>query len=318
MRKNNTFLGLAALLTVAAAGSGCTNNAGEIVVIIQTDLSLPKDIDTIRLEVFNDGVPKFSNDYERLGDAVSQPFLLPGSLTLLGSESPADTIRIVASARKGGKEGDLQIVREVLTTIPQQRTAMLDMPLQFLCNNSGTFDSSGAVVSNCPGEGQTCIAGTCADATVDSATLPDYRAALVYDPGVCLEVKICFNGGTPAMVDAECTIDPIEGMNVGLETEGEGICGSFGCFVALSAESSLGWETLPSGRVQLPKAVCDQLDSGGDSKGCDGSSQQCLSAKGAECTHLWRVVCGGPRRNGRGVRGTGWKPGQSRVDCRRR
>ena len=255
---------LVSLMALTGA-TGCTSDAGEIVVVLQTDLSLPKDINTIRLEVFNEGVPKFKNDYERLGEAEGAPFLLPGTITLLGSEEPADTVRVVASARSGGKDGKLRIVREVFTTIPQQRTATLQMPLQFLCDDSGAFDSSGEVISNCP-EGQTCLAGRCEDSTVDSSLLPEYSANDIYVPGTCLEVKICFNTNEPIADDeidkTDCSIAGVGGVNIGLETEGEGICGGVGCFVALDGESSLGWQTREDGRVQLPGAVCDQLETG--------------------------------------------------------
>ena len=274
MLKNRISLGLAALF-MAAAATGCGNDAGEIVLVIQTDLSLPKDVSSIRIEVFNNGVPKFKNDYERLGNLENQPILLPGSLTLVGSEDPAETIHIVASAHvggldnpnlPGGKNGipDLRTVREVFTTIPQRRSVALQMPLQFLCDGSGKFDDEGGVTSSCVKEGETCIAGSCQDATIDSSTLRDYTANDLYVPGVCIEVKVCFDNNSPAAVDTtDCSIDAAGGgVNVGLETEGAGICGGNGCFVALDAESPVGWVTRADGRLQLPQAVCDQLADG--------------------------------------------------------
>jgi hypothetical protein len=252
------------MLKVAAACalscSACTtDDLGQIVIAIQTDVHLPKDIDTIRVEVRNEGVPKFEFDYERLGTEDST-ILLPGTLTLVESDDPSDAIQVIVSARAGGKEGELRIVREAVTTIPEGRIVTLQLPLQFLCDDSGVIEN-GEVRSNCP-EGQTCLAGHCADATVDSAGLPDYLADEIYVPGVCIDVALCFNQGTVVTVDADCSIDGVTDTNIALQTEGDGICGGVGCFVALDGNSALGWQTRPDGRVQLPTAVCEQIDAG--------------------------------------------------------
>ena len=251
-----------AITSLACTSTACTSaDVGQIVIAVQTDVHLPKDIDTIRVEVTNEGVPKFDFDYERLGtDAAS--ILLPGTLTLVGSEEPSDSIHVTVSAWAGGTQGgDLRIVREAVTTVPEGKTVTMQLPLQFLCDDSGVIIGLDDVDSDCP-EGQTCLAGRCDDDTVDSAELPDYDPDEIFVPGVCIDVEVCFNDGVVVEVDGECSIDGVTDTNVALQTEGDGICGAIGCFVALDANSTLGWQTREDGRIQLPPAVCDQVGEG--------------------------------------------------------
>lgn len=253
--------GVSLSIALALFGTACSSEVtGQIVIAVQTDVHLPKDIDTIRIEVRNEGVPKFLNDYERLGTPEGA-ILLPGTLTLIASDDPADAIQILVSAFTGGREGNPRIVREAVTTIPPERTVTLQLPLQFLCDGSGKIEDGNAA-SDCP-EGQTCIAGHCEDKAVDSATLPDFDQDDIFVPGVCLDVAVCFNLGDRADIDMDdCTIDGVVDQNVALQTEGDGICGAIGCFVALDANSALGWQTRDDGRVQLPPAVCEQIGEG--------------------------------------------------------
>jgi hypothetical protein len=244
-----------ALPFLCAVMTGCTTDpVGQIVIAVQTDVHLPKDIDTIRIEVLNEGVPKFKNDYERLGTPEGA-ILLPGTLTLVASDDPTDAVQVIVSAFSGG---DVSILREAVTTIPPERTVTLQLPLQFLCDGQADIDDSGNAVSTCP-EGKTCIAGQCQDNAVDSNTLPDYRPEDIYVTGVCLDVGVCFNLGEELEPDADCSVEVPPDSNIALQTEGDGICGAIGCFVALDAESPLGWTTRPDGRVQLPAAACDQI-----------------------------------------------------------
>ncbi len=246
------------LLALATGAPGCsTEVVGQIVLVIQTDLSLPKDIDTIRIEVLTEGVPKFKNDYDRLGSKDGK-IRLPGTLALDAPENPGDAITIIVSARSGGKDGAVRVVREVVTTVPPGRSAELDLPIQFLCVGSGKLENGNAV-STCP-EGQTCIAGACADEKIDSTTLPDYEPERALGDGSCLEVSSCFDGGAIAAVDLDaCTLPPTPGVNIALQTEGDGICGQVGCFIALDAESPTGFVTAEDGTITLPKNVCEKL-----------------------------------------------------------
>ncbi|MFO0761345.1 MAG: hypothetical protein U0359_33010 [Byssovorax sp.] len=261
MRRVRQALGALTVAALAASAPGCsTKVVGQIVLVLQTDMSLPKDIDTIRIEVLNEGVPKFKNDYDRLGSKDGQ-IHLPGTLALDSPENPSDAISIIVSARSGGKDGTVRVVREVVTTVPQGRSAELDLPIQFLCDGSGKV-KNGEVQSTCP-EGQTCIAGSCKDDKVDSSTLPDFQDQTAFGDGSCLDVTSCFDDNTVAAVDtASCTIPAADKVNIALQTEGDGICGKVGCFIALDAESPTGFTTNKDGSITLPTAVCDKITSG--------------------------------------------------------
>lgn len=252
-------LWITASLFGALAVPGCsTKPVGQLVLVVQTDLALPKDIDSIRIEVTSDGVPKFDDTYTRLGSTDGE-IHLPGTLSLVGSSDSASTADIIVSARSGSK---VRIVTEVVTTIPTDRAATMQLPLQFLCDGQGKMQGASAA-STCPG-GQSCLAGACKTSSVDSSALPTYDPGSVFGDGTCFDVSRCFDDLTIADVDmGGCTFHPASTeVNVALETEGDGICGAVGCFVALDANAPLGWQVLPSGSIQLPPAVCPKLASG--------------------------------------------------------
>ncbi|MGK4005724.1 hypothetical protein WMF31_24060 [Sorangium sp. So ce1036] len=255
-----------ALAALALACGGCSP-PDEIVVAVPTDLKLPEDIDTLQIQVFEGSTSRFSAAYERLGapDAAAR---LPLTLGFYSTTGGGDSIRIQVAGRAGGARGAVRILREAVTKIPQDRVALLTMPLYFLCDGSGRDDGNGGVVNRVCGEGQTCVAGRCAPSAVDASALPDYSAKAVYGGGSgfgggdCFDVTACFDGAAPAGVDAAaCSIEADGEPNVALRTEGDGICGDDGCLVALDAGSPDGFQT-EDGRVRLPPAVCDQLASG--------------------------------------------------------
>jgi hypothetical protein len=245
-----------------AGAHGCSAKPpGQILLAVQTDLSLPKDIDTIRIEVFNEGVPKYHKDFERIGDDTKS-LRLPATIGLNASPNASDAITIVISARSGGLDGDVRIVREVVTTIPTDRVATLEIPLEFLCEGYGKL-SAGNPASACPVKGQTCVAGVCVDDKIDSTKLPTYTVEQVFGDGSCFDASACWGDATPAVLDpATCSIPGATDINVGLQTEGEGICGPVGCFVTLDAASSSGWKIGEGGRITLPTSVCDQVTAG--------------------------------------------------------
>lgn len=264
MRLARLFFAKGAYLALAASAMGCTPEAdGQLMLAVQTDMSLPKDIDAIRIEVFNEGVPKFRKDYERLGTFDGE-IRLPGTLALIAPDKPDSAITVSVSARMGGANGKVRVLRQVVTTVPQDRIASLQIPLRFVCDGSGE-DENGEAVSTCP-EGQTCIAGSCADREIDSSTLPDYVEEDVFADGECFDPATCWGFPIVTDVDAsDCSIaapDDESAFNVALAVEGDGICGATGCFVTLDANTLEGWELRDDGRVGLPPAVCTMMEEG--------------------------------------------------------
>lgn len=200
MKKWHPLAALGAIAAIPALAAGCEPEPlSQLVVVITTDMAPPKDFDILRVEVFNEGALKFQFEGPIPGNPDEKTrIVLPGTLGLLGSDDASDAIRIEVGVRNGAS-GPVRVVREAVTTIPQERVAMLSMPIQFLCKKDDIpFDNDDKLQSEC-GEGKTCIAGRCEDSYVDSSTLPDWDAARVFggskDPtkGVCFDVQTCFS-----------------------------------------------------------------------------------------------------------------------------
>jgi hypothetical protein len=254
---------LAALATTSCGGKAIP--PGELVLTIQTDMALPKDVDMIRVEVSSYGAVQFSGDYP----VGAGKLLVPATLGLLAPQGASKPYTIRVTARKAGKP---RMLREVVTTIPTDRTAMLRVPIQWLCDGSAKETQSGEVESSCPG-GQTCTVAGCVDWNVDAASLPGYEPAEVFGggaqagEGACFDTVPCMTGGTELKPDAQCMIDlPAggQGVNVALRpSNSDGICdaSNANCFVPLDRSEEMGWAEA-GGRIRLPKAVCDQIASG--------------------------------------------------------
>ncbi|WP_437289170.1 hypothetical protein [Sorangium sp. So ce406] len=246
-------IGSTAALAVASAG--CTAPpTGELMVAIQTDMAVPKDIDHIEMEVLSDGNPVLLDDRKELG---RDRFQLPGTRGFTVSKDPSREIRIRVRALLGDR---IRVEHTVLTTVPEDRVATLWVPLHFLCGvdaeegEAPEPDPAGA----CPDD-PACAAAACGERRVDSASLPDYaeQDVLHHD---CFHAATCFEGASPVedgdLDPEDCTIAARDGVNIAIATEGDGACGAAGCFVPLDAESEFGWRTRDDGRIALPKALC--------------------------------------------------------------
>ncbi|MEO5727664.1 MAG: hypothetical protein ABI134_23070, partial [Byssovorax sp.] len=182
----------------------------------------------------------------------------------------------------------VKVLREIVTTIPNDRTATLPISLEFLCNGSGEAerdqnnkvkrDASGIVLvkSTCPDK-QTCVAGLCAPNEVPSEDLPDYAEEKVFGggtgsgDGVCFDTSTCFANGSDVVLDLDafkasnqtvCKAPATGDINVALRTQGGGICGASGCFVALDAGGPSGWTASDDGKILLPAGVCAKASAG--------------------------------------------------------
>jgi hypothetical protein len=269
-----------ALLSALPSVLSCSPSPlGEIVLAIRTDVSIPKDIDKIVIDVTlaETGVVKHHVPYTALGP--DHTFKLPATLAFTASEEdPGGAVRVRVFASRSDEAP--RMIREVITTVPADRTATLPIPIEFLCDGTAkpATDAAGKPIhedngdlvfeSTC-GKGKTCAAGKCVDAAVPEGSLVDYDAAQIFGGGTasgdgdCFDAATCFDGATLAVVDdGPCRITAGNDDNVALVTQGAGMCGASGCFVPLDAESDAGWQPGPDGTVQLPPAVCEKLKSG--------------------------------------------------------
>ena len=255
-------------LGALGAGLGCAEAPGELILVMQTDMSLPEDIDTLRIEVSRDGIPRYEQDFPSLGTDTG--IKLPATIGIVpNEEAPSASAQIRVSARAGGV---VRAVREVITQVPEGRVATLHVPIEFLCLGSAEpqLDGEGNVVGVCP-DGTTCEAGVCRRSELEEdelEALPEYASNDVFgdpedDPEKkqkCLDVALCFTAPRQVAIDQESCTLAAEGLaddiNVALVTETEGMCNGDGCFVALNAGAASGWTRLEDGRIQLPLGAC--------------------------------------------------------------
>ncbi len=286
-----------------AAPSCSAPSKGALILAISTDMQAPKDIDVVSVYITTDGAPKF--DYlgrVRPDGTVS----LPSTLAIVEPEALNAQIRVRVIAFQTQTTGDAnaRILRDVITTVPHERTALLRMPLNFLDDGSGTgtlptnyvplgpggapegdthFDVE-SIVSKCNFElGETSVNGVCTSDLVDSSQLPAYDPGEVFPDGglqangtptTCFDVESCFAGATPVMgLDlTTCSFalpgdsGPASSLNLALVTPDTGACISPGqCFVPLANDPSEGW-SVTGGTVRMVPGVCARLQSQSDTQ----------------------------------------------------
>ncbi len=226
---------LAAAACVLGSVSCSAPSKGALVLAISTDMQTPKDIDVVSVFVSTNSVPK----YDYLGRVTPDgKVTLPATMPVVEPDDPSAKVRIRVVAFK---QADAKVMRDVVTTVPHQRTALLRLPLDFL--DVGSVKSGGIppkffpdgksvvdgltewdptnptdVVPKCDFlAGLTMVNGVCAEVGVDSSKLPDYSEPAVFGegglqngvPASCFDAARCFAGATPV---------------VGLTTAASGAC----------------------------------------------------------------------------------------------
>lgn len=172
--------------TVAALGavpSGCSSD-GELVVIVRSEIA----IDGIAYEILRDGA-LIERRCTLLSETTSGG--LPGSISVTGAAGTSITLRVVglvgstcdqSSGFDPSQLGELAVLREIVTTVPEGRSATLNVLFKKSCGRT-----DGVIVADGVGEfddtacaaGTTCIDspdGSCESSTVDSSTLDDYTS----------------------------------------------------------------------------------------------------------------------------------------------
>ncbi len=273
-----SLIGVTPLLLLAQALPACSGETaprkGQIMLALQTDMSIPDDVSHVRIIVFKNGALKFDQKY-KVGKDGDQ---IPATLGVVASDNAADTTEVRVLSYQGGT---VRTLNRAVTTIPQDRIATLRVPIEWLCDgqvvpSEGIPDSYD---SACASPDESCVAGRCEKVKIDPETLPDFEIQEITggaaDPtrGLCFDTGPCLDGGHDLVPDAKCVVTvPSEALlhlNVGvLLPEGRGgICGDSGsCYIPLDRSDTRGWQVIEEGAetttVQLPPAVCDKLESG--------------------------------------------------------
>jgi hypothetical protein len=209
---------------------------GSLLLAISTDMQAPKDVSTLSVFVTSDSAIKLDYLGRVLPAGGSLP--LPATLAIVQPDNPDTSLFIRVTFFQGQKA---RVMRDIVTTVPRNRTALLRVPLGFLDDGdvSGTLpamyvpgstagggpvpdgdsnyspvDEPGAVLlPKCSfADKKTMLNGRCVDSTIDSSTLPDYSEDAVYGrrgardglPVSCFDVKKCF-GSAAAVTGLDTT-----------------------------------------------------------------------------------------------------------------
>ena len=252
----------ACLLALALSGCNLETRPGSngLIVALDSELSAPKDIDRLRLEVTQPGgILRFEE--HALGPAGLD---LPAEFRF-AAPSGGEPVLIRFTAYKGS---GARIERSAFVTIPTEHIGLLRLALNFLC--AGAIGPDGG--SSCGSE-RTCHQGSCEAITLAAAELPSYEsstsAASAPDgasagPG-CFDVLGCLSASQPVTLDqASCsfsappmTLTGFGNVAFKLSPGGDGSCDARGCWVVLDAgrDTREGW-TFDGTTIHLPPAIC--------------------------------------------------------------
>jgi hypothetical protein len=274
---------LVAVIPAAAAVTACSAKhdppPGELLLAIDSNLKVPDDVDEIGIAIASADGKTVTTD-KVYGMAPVGDAKFPATLAIVrGTSGPID-IKVA-----GYKNSSAFVLRETVTTIPSDRTAVLRVDLNWLDNHSATGSgapgSSVLSLEGTCGPGETSIAGTCGSFKLDSATLPTFTSDAVVpsdDTSACMNVTECLLGGgaaggavtvmasaltrgTAADGTPQCTVAPpaVAGAyNIGLQLPpgGDGWCDAASCVIPLENVAVDGWQLGSNGVIALPASVC--------------------------------------------------------------
>lgn len=272
----------ALLLVLVGCSSEDEPARGQLMIALSTDMSVPKDIDNIRVEVLRGGGSVVHNQTYWLEPGSAGDTKLPATLAVVAGEHPGEAVEVRVI---GARINDARVFSKVETTIPEARVATLHVPMQWLCDGSAsriaedTYDSACTALDS---EEYSCVAGTCERVGMDVDDLPDFDPAAIFGGGAgpgdelgrCFDTTACFDTGEDVVPGSDCELEldvPSGGeLNVALKFPAEdadgdaspGICGSEACYVPLDKDDRFGWRVDDAGTVHLPPAVCQSVDAG--------------------------------------------------------
>jgi hypothetical protein len=268
-----------AALALGGLSLACTEEKqpnGQLMIAFDSDMAVPKDVNVAEFEAEVGPVTQGTN-FE-LGPPGSR---LPATLGVRMADNKRQAIELSLNA---GKDQRLRTVGLVQTTVPDDRIALVRMPIQWLCTLRVSDVDEETRASDCEPD-ETCNAGRCEPAVIPEEDLPTYDPQDVFGGGVgdgtsglCFDTQESFRPPRGLLVTSEidretCRIAiPDESFNFALRVRGgDGICiDNDLCLVTLNRSKVTGWyevnedgeEDEDGGLAQLPTIICEELEPG--------------------------------------------------------
>lgn len=227
----------ATLFVIAFLTLGCSQLT-EIMVVIDSDLAVPTELDAVEVEVTG------SQTMSATGDLTIEG--LPRTVGVAHSGGPLGPITIRVTGSRGG---GVQVERIVETSFISGRTLFLPITL--------TRDCMGTTCA----AGETCVDGACTSPIIDSSTLDDWRGSIpTQDAGGCVPAAEVCNG-----VDDDCDGNVDETIDLTTDAFNCGRCGQV-CSAANASSACVGG-VCAIGECAAGFASCD----GDAATGCEAS-----------------------------------------------
>ncbi len=299
---NRRYCALFSASLLAIAGCGETaDDRGSLMLAISTDMYVDKDVSRVDIVVQPERGPLQSTQVNLFPELEGQ--FLPGTFSIIEGSEPGEFVRVRIIARQDSR---VRVVRESALRVPRQRTALLSMPIQWLCD--GQVRADGQLHHSDCEEGQTCISGACQPDAVDEAALPDYVIEDVFGGGdatgggECFDTLPCFEDSWQPELDLpSCRLNtPLAGdLNVAvvLPSGGDGHCTSTECWIPLDQSELSGWAAVDGGQaIALPAAVCSHVSAGAAS--VRASTRCAPKSPGTPTCGQWSLVGSDPGGDG--------------------
>jgi len=233
LRARAVALGMCAMLAGGAWGGCSPTKATELVPGVSTQIQVPRNLHSVRVDVQANGRTVFCSFY----DVTNGQVALPATLGLVSATSPETQVIVdirgydapgamgtdISNCEQGAPVGapmnyptggpGPRVLRRSIQTYVGGRILFLPMPISYSC-----FD----VDCSLKGAASACKGNQCLDSNIDATKLVDFDESLLDGKGICFDPAICFSDAVPAKVldAANCTygfpeaMPPGPGMNV--------------------------------------------------------------------------------------------------------
>ncbi len=213
-RKSLKAIACTAVVTLVggvACATGCSSTKPtELVPGALSQVQVPRDLQTIELDVTAEGATKFC-EYVSVYDGQVE---LPRTLGVVAGESPNTVVTVTlrgytgssATAGSGNCPDTANVnapngpvvLRRSIQTFVGGHTLFLPMPLSFSCFNTDC-SGAGSVATETSCAASRCVDLTTQDPVANAGKLVDFTPSLVDGTDLCFDPSRCFSDGLPAL-----------------------------------------------------------------------------------------------------------------------